>query len=536
MFTTTGAVRGAAAAGVLVWALGPALAAGVALRDDPGLQAAPPSTAPGQPAGGAPQGGPRPRDPHAVTYATYCAGCHGSTLSGGRAPTLLDDEWRYGADDASVLRSIREGRPGTEMPPFKEALSEAEIQGLLGYLRSQAVLARNSAARAQRPGGQTVASERHAFRFEVVAEGLATPWGMAFLPDGRMLVTERTGALRVIEHGKLDPKPIEGLPAVWGQQDGGLFDVEIDPAFARNGWIYLSYAEAGENASSMTVVIRGRVKGGRWVDQEFVYRPPAGMFWAANVHYGSRFIFDRDGRLFYSIGDRGREADAQDLSKPNGKVHRVNPDGSVPRDNPFAGRAGALASIWSYGHRNPQGFAFHPVTGRLWSSEHGPMGGDELNRVEPGRNYGWPVVHFGKIPPPRPGAAPAPPPPAGPPPSTEGMEPPVVHWTPSIAPSGITFYTGDRFPRWKNHLFVTGLGGEALRRLETDGDTVVHQEVVFKGFGRVRDVVTGPDGCLYVALSVPGVRVSDTTPGMIVRLVPADGGKADGAGDPGRKP
>jgi aldose sugar dehydrogenase len=478
-------------------------------------QSAPTNAQPNSQPNSQPTGRPAP-DPSAKTYATYCNGCHGASLSGGRAPTLLDDEWRFGGGDEEMRQSITEGRPGTEMPPFKSVLSETEIADMIRYVRALAVRARTSAARAQRPAGQIVTSEQHAFKLEVVVEGLTSPWAIAFLPDGRMLVTERSGALRTIEKGVLQPKAIEGTPAVWTQQDGGLFDVEVDPAYARsgNGWIYLSYAEAGPNDSSMTVIVRGRITQGKWVDQQVLYRAPESGYWASNTHYGSRFVFDRHGHLFYSIGDRGRDVDAQDLSKPNGKVHRINADGSLA-DNPFVSRAGAQGSIWSYGHRNPQGLAFHPITGKLWEAEHGPTGGDEVNRIEPGHNYGWPLVHFGM-------------PPATPPASaTESasaatMDPPIVHWTPSIAPSGITFYTGDRFPKWRNHLFVTGLGGEALRRLETDGDRVVHQEVVFSGYGRVRDIVTGPDGYLYVALNVPGVRLSDTTPGLIVRLVPAD--------------
>jgi glucose/arabinose dehydrogenase len=300
----------------------------------------------------------------------------------------------------------------------------------------------------------------------------------------------------------------------------------VHPDYARNGWIYLSYAEPGPDNTSMTTICRGRIKDGRWVDQQVLYHAPPALFYPTNVHYGSRFIFDKHGHLFYSIGERGHESDAQDLSLPTGKVHRVNDDGTVPRDNPFAGRAGALGSIWSYGHRNPQGFAFHPVTGKLWSAEHGPVGGDELNRIEPGHNYGWPLVTSGKSFPQRSSAAaaatgtatPDPPPP---PTAREGMDSPIVQWTPSIAPSGIAFYTGTRFPDWSNSLFVTGLVGEALRRLETRGDEVVHEEVLFKGFGRVRQVVVGPDGDLYVALNIPGIRLSDSTPGIIVRLVDA---------------
>jgi glucose/arabinose dehydrogenase len=469
--------------------------------------------------------GTRPqRDPHAQKYDTYCAGCHGSTLAGGRAPTLLDDIWRFGGEDATIVQSIRDGRAGTEMPPFKEVLSDSDLKGLVAYIRCQAARAKDSAARAQNPAGQIVRAEQHTFKFEMVADGLATPWGLAFLPDGRLLVTERPGALRVIENGKLLPA-IEGTPAAWTQQDGGMFDVEVDPNYTQNGWLYLSYSEPGENNTSMTAIIRGRIKGGKWVDQQTLYRAAANLFYPTNIHYGSRFVFDREGHLFYSIGDRGHETEAQDLSLPTGKVHRINPDGTVPRDNPFVGRAGALESIWSYGHRNPQGFAFHPLTGKLWSTEHGPTGGDELNRIESGHNYGWPLVTRGQM------FGRGGPPPGAVPPATEkeGMDSPIVFWNPTIAPSGIMFYTADRFPEWKNDLFVTALGGEALRRLETDGDKVVHEEVLFKGFGRVRDVITGPDGYLYVALSIPGVKVSDTTPGAVFRLVPADATAKDNA-------
>jgi aldose sugar dehydrogenase len=454
----------------------------------------------------------RPRDPAAETYRNICAGCHGTTLSGGRAPTLLDETWRFGGDDASVTQSILDGRPGTEMAPFRGALTDEEVKTLVAWLRTQAGLARTSAARAQSPIGQTVQSERETFRFEVVAEGLSTPWGLAFLPDGRLLVTERTGALRIVDRGRLLPA-IAGIPAVWAQQDGGLFDVAIDPDYRRNGWIYLSYAEPATGNVSMTAIVRGRVKDGRWVDQQTLYHATSpDLFSNQNSHYGSRFLFDRGGQLFYSIGDRGHEDDAQDLSRPAGKIHRINTDGTTPRDNPFVGRTGALASIWSLGHRNPQGLAFHPVTGKMWETEHGPTGGDELNRIERGHNYGWPLVTSGRMFPQRPAPAT--------PIDTSALDAPITSWSPSIGPGGIMFYTGDRFPGWKHHLFVTGLAGEALRRLETDGDRIVHEEVIFKGFGRVRHVITGPDGLVYVALNVPGVRLSDTTPGLVVRLVP----------------
>jgi glucose/arabinose dehydrogenase len=291
---------------------------------------------------------------------------------------------------------------------------------------------------------------------------------------------------------------------VWAQQDGGLMDVALHPDFAKNGWIYLSYSDPGvTKGASMTAIVRGRVHGSKWVDQETLYKAPPELYWDDNTHFGSRFLFDREGHLFYSIGDRGHQDDAQDLSLPNGKIHRIHDDGRIPKDNPFVGRPGALPSIWSYGNRNPQGLAWHPVTGELWSSEHGPRGGDELNRIEPGRNYGWPVITYGMNYDGTPITDKT---------EQDGMEQPVMQWTPSIAVCAIVFYTGDRFPGWKTDLFVTALGGQALRRLVIEGKRVVHEEVLFKGLGRVRDVVNGPDGTLYVVLNDPG---------RIVRMVPA---------------
>ena len=236
------------------------------------------------------------------------------------------------------------------------------------------------------PENRIIKSERQTFKIEVVAREVETPWSLAFLPDGRLLVTERPGRLRIIANGKLLPDPVSGTPAVWERQDGGLFDVEVHPKYRQNGWIYLSYSEAGPNDTSMTAIVRGRIKDNKWVDQQFLFHAPPELYTASNIHYGSRFIFDRQGHLFYSIGDRGKIDDAQDLSKPAGKVHRINDDGSIPKDNPFAKRTGALPSIWTYGHRNPQGLAFDPATGKMWESEHGPRGGDELNLLEPGHN------------------------------------------------------------------------------------------------------------------------------------------------------
>jgi aldose sugar dehydrogenase len=441
----------------------------------------------------------------ALVYAQTCASCHGPTLAGGRSQSLVDETWTFGGDDKSIATSIRDGRAEGAMPAFKATLSESQILALVTFIREEGAKARLGSLPARGPQpGDVVKSEKQTFRIELVAEGLETPWGMAFLPDGGLIVTERPGRVRLVTPGKPLPESVTGLPRVWAVQDGGLMDVALHPDYAKNGWIYLSYSEPGTTSgASMTVIVRGRVRDGKWVDQEILYKAPPELYWVDNTHFGSRFLFDKKGYLFYSIGDRGHDRDAQDLSLPNGKIHRIHDDGRIPKDNPFVGKPGALGSIWSYGNRNVQGLSWHPVTGDLWATEHGPRGGDELNRIERGHNYGWPVITYGinydgtpitdKT-------------------EQPGMDQPVVQWTPSIAACAIAFYTGDKLPGWKNDLFVTALGFQELRRLVLEGDKVVHQELLIKSSGRVRDVLTGPDGFLYVVFNDPG---------RIVRLVPA---------------
>jgi aldose sugar dehydrogenase len=493
--------------------------------------AAPPAGSPAGQAPGQPQNrGGRGNNPAPGLYAQFCASCHGPTLQGGLAQSLVDDEWKFGGDDTSVTASIREGRPGTPMTAFKDLLNDEQIRQLVFYIREQTGALKGKPETKVDPQGHVIKSEKQAVKLEVVAKDLETPWGIAFLPDGRLLVTERPGRLRIVEKGKVLPA-VAGTPTPWVRQDGGFFDVEVHPQYAKTGWIYLSYSEVLEGSTpppadppaaaappggrgnqpqsppSMTVIVRGKLRDNRWVDQQVIYRGAPELYSPQNMHYGSRFTFDSAGHLFYSIGDKGKPEDAQNLSKATGKIHRINDDGTVPKDNPFAGRADAVASIWSYGHRNPQGLAFDPRTGRLWATEHGPRGGDELNLIEPGKNYGWAVVSNGL----EPGITKS---------EQEGMESPKAAWTPTIAPAGIAFYSGRQYTGWQNSLFVSCLGGQQLRRIEITNDTVTRQEVIFNEFGRVRDIIIGPDGLFYVSLSLPGLRVSDTTAGVIVRLVP----------------
>jgi glucose/arabinose dehydrogenase len=493
--------------------LGIALAAGVATSQTP-----PPAAVPARPPSFA-----------QTTANEVCAGCHGPNLAGGRGPGLTDATLLARRTDAQLRDSIANGVPGTEMPGFKDAFTDDQIWQLVAHIRTSAA-AKTRPVFVPDPAGRVVEAGGQKVRIDVVARGLDTPWGLAFLPDGRLLVTERAGRLRIIDRrGRLLPEPVKGLPVPLVIQDGGYFDIAPHPDYARNGWIYFSYAErlagspdpappaAGQrpvSPPSMTVLVRGKLNGrGEWVDNQILYRAPASLYTANGSHYGSRFLFDRKGHVFYSLGERGDMANAQNLSTPLGKIHRINDDGSVPKDNPFVGRLGAVPTIWSYGHRNPQGLAFDPATGLLWESEHGPNAGDEINIIERGGNYGWGVVSQGI----QPGITRR---------SAPGMIDPIAYYIPRIAPSGITFYTGNRYPAWKGNLFVAGLGGQQFRRLAVNGRTITEQEPVFEAFGRVRASTIGPDGLLYVLLQNPtgagtGIGLSDNTPGMVIKLVPA---------------
>ena len=350
-----------------------------------------------------------------------------------------------------------------------------------------------------------------------VAAGLDHPWGLAFLPDGRMLITERPGRLRVVDaQGQLDPTPITGLPVVQDAGQGGLLDVAIDPDYATQPWIYWTYAEPGhgdEAGLAGTAVARGQLADGRMTRIEVLYRQVPKV--KGTGHFGSRLVFARDKTLFVTLGERQQDSPArptrqhaQNVAKSLGKVVRILRDGSIPPDNPRFEGAGALPELWSIGHRNPQGAALHPTTGALWLHEHGPQGGDEVNLVLPGRNYGWPLVSYGC--------------PYGSLPG-EGCqvqggshaptyEEPLTTWTPfSIAPSGMAFNTGTRYPGWQGQLFIGALAGEALWRLTLDGNKVVAREPLLKGrVGRIRDVRLGPDGWLYL--------LTDSDDGRLLRL------------------
>ena len=364
-------------------------------------------------------------------------------------------------------------------------------------------------------------SEHHAYRVVTVVEGLEGPWSMAFLPGGDMLITERPGRLRILRDGVLQPEPIPGVPAVRYEGQGGLLEVALHPDFESNRLIYLSFAKPNVDGSQgTTAVVRGRFDGTQLTQREEIFVARA---WSSGgSHYGSRLAFNEENFLFITIGERGGRPDpanlaawpSQNLSSHNGTIVRLHDDGRVPADNPFVGRTDALPEIWSYGHRNPQGLAIDRETGDLWATEHGPQGGDELNLVLPGRNYGWPVIGYGVQ--------------YGGDPihsatQREGMEQSLQYWRPSIATSGLMLYTGDRFPEWHGQLFAGGLSGQQLHRLPIVGGAKGYQvgrmerRPLLFGLGRIRDIRQGPDGNIYVAID--NSRGGEAT--SILRLEPA---------------
>jgi glucose/arabinose dehydrogenase len=357
----------------------------------------------------------------------------------------------------------------------------------------------------------TLRSTLHDYRVVTVADGLVQPWSIAFLPGGDALITERPGRLRILRQGKLVAQPVEGVPKVFHSGQGGLLEVMPHPDFASNRLLYITYSKPGSTeADSRTALIRGRFENDRLTDVKEIFDAVS----KGRGHYSGKIAFDKNGYLFLTLGDRqvppegNLEAHpAQDLTNHHGKVVRLHDDGRVPTDNPFVNRAGARPEIWTYGHRNVQGLAIHPETGDLWADEHGPQGGDELNRIEPGKNYGWPVIGFGvnyttglAI---HKGT------------HRDGMEQPVKIWVPSIGISGMMFYTGDKFPQWRGNLFIGGMNGQQLSRLTLTGRRVANEEALVQQMGRIRDIRQGPDGFIYL---VTDNREGNPTP--IYRLEP----------------
>lgn len=358
-----------------------------------------------------------------------------------------------------------------------------------------------------RPQDQTqstlIQSEKQAFRVATLTRGLENPWSIAFLPDGRMLVTERAGRMRILDkHFNLEPKPIEGLPDIIARGQGGLFDVVLHPDYQKNGWIYWAYNAPGKGGWG-TALARGKLQGHRMTDVQVLFSMEPKT--RNGQHFGGRIVFDNAGMVYLTLGDRGEKDRAQDLNDHAGSVIRLHDDGRVPADNPFTGRSDAKAEKWTIGNRNIQGAALHPQTGALWTHEHGPQGGDEVNVMRSGRNYGWPVITYGvnyglgtKI---------------GEGQTKKGMEQPLHVWVPSIAPSGMVFVQGQAFANWKGNVLIGALRDQTLVRLELKDEKVVREERLLKGqVGRIRDVRIGPDGLIYL--------LTDASEGALLRLEP----------------
>lgn len=430
-------------------------------------------------------------------YLNYCAGCHGEHLE-----KFQKAEWMYGDSDEAAFNSIKYGQDEMGMPAFEETFTDDEIRALAAYIRSE-VPRDLEQTKPALTFERVVRTKKQAFIIDTVVTGLNVPWGMEFLPNGDMLIAEREGILYRFTGEKLER--ISGLPDIMAKGQGGLLDLRLHPEYTENGWLYFAYSQPSEENRNegCTAIMRVRLEGNTLVDREVIFDGIPDS--RRGHHWGCKLQFDKEGYLWFGIGDRGnRDENPQTLANDAGKIHRIHDDGSIPEDNPFVNTPGARPSIYSFGHRNPQGTTMHPVTGDIWETEHGPRGGDELNLIRSGVNYGWPVITYGinysgtKI--------------------TdltekEGMEQPVIQWTPSIAPCGMTFVDSDRYPGWKNNILVGSLRFEYLERLELDGEKVSDQEKLLEGISRVRNVEVSPDGFIYVAME---------TPGFIVKLLPVN--------------
>lgn len=443
-------------------------------------------------------------------YATYCSQCHGPNLEGGQFSGFLDGMWNHGSSYVLHRNNIEFGIPGTQMIAWGETLSDPQIDAVLTFILER----EKQMGVMPPPPRERSETEHYNLKVEVLAEDLEQPWGIEFLDERTALFSEHVGQLRLMVDGEVLPTPIAGTPSPAQKPNGrtfGFLDIALHPNYMENGWIYLSYIhEVGEippgatNRLCSTRIVRGRIRNFEWVDEEPVYDPRPEDYTVIHDHFGGRMVFDDEGYLHFSIGDRGRMLDSQSLSRPEGKFHRIHDDGRPAADNPYNSleKYGVLTSVFAYGTRNAQGFAIHPETREIWSSEHGPMGGDELNIVQAGANYGWPLATKGLD---RDGTV------QTPYKSLPGIKEPIHYWIPSPAFCGIEFVSSPLLPKWKNNLLVAALKNQHIYRLVLEGQKVVKEEVILRESGRVRDIKTAPDGSLYVLIDRRG---------MILRLTP----------------
>lgn len=430
----------------------------------------------------------------AALYAQHCASCHGKNLEGGSASALNDDQWNWAQSAGEHGILIKFGNEDLGMPAFDAALSDEDVDAVLAFMsttRDRKTVKSATEAPSYSASGLHTA---------VWVDGLKTPWAVDITASGDALVTEKPGHLRWIRNGK-PGEPIAGIPEVRDSGQGGMLDVAFDPDYQKTRWVYLSYSDLDDSGKAMTKLVRGRIKGNTWVDEQVLFEAKPEHYVQTRVHFGSRITFDGD-HLYFSIGDLARKEMAQDVTKPNGKIHRIYKNGEIPEDNPFVSEPGAYKSIYAYGTRNSQGLVF--TNGHLWETEHGPKGGDELNRIEKGKNYGWPKISHGRN---YSGTV------LTPYTHLPGMEQPVSQWTPSIAACGLDVYQGDLFPDWNGDLLVGALAYEELRLIDIEDGEYVAETILLKDKGRVRDVTTGPDGVIYVVMNRPD---------QILRLAPEE--------------
>ena len=425
-----------------------------------------------------------------ATFKKFCASCHGAD-----ANVFADRQWKHGNTKADLIKSIAEGYPDLGMPTWSAALKPQEISDMADYILD-GIAKRKAYDFNDKPKSNIFVQNSMTVKLDTIAQGIKKPWGMAFLPDGDMVFTDCGGDIYRIKDKQ--KTKIEGGPKVLADGQGGLLDVELHPKFAENKQIYFSYSKFKDSAGgrwSTTAVMRASLEGNTLTNQTdiFVAQP----YLKTRHHYGSRLEFDRNGFLFITVGDRGQHEPLypQRLDVDCGKVHRVFDDGRVPTDNPFVKIDTARKTIWSYGHRNPQGMAMNPATGEMWSNEHGPRGGDEVNIPQKAKNYGWPVISYGinydgKI--------------LTPFTKKENMEQPLIYWVPSIGPSGMTFVTGDKYKAWKGDALVGSLRFKYLNRCKLEGNKIVSEEILLKNIGRLRFVEMGRDGYIYVGVEEPG--------------------------------
>ncbi len=433
----------------------------------------------------------------ATTYAKLCADCHGADLSGGLGSSLVDGIWDIAKTTPEIETIIADGNGEVGMPGFSDQLSSDQIQNLVQFIRQQKPAQKTKAV------VNVGAIDAGLVKSEVWVDGLDTPWGLVFTGPNRALITEKSGQLRQVVDGKLLAKPVMNTPEVWAGGQGGLLDVAIDPDYTDNGWVYLVYSHPLQSGSdkTMTKLVRAKIKDNSWTDEQVLFAAKPEHYIKSRAHFGSRLTFDDKGHVFFGVGDRGRKNMAQDLTRPYGKIFRLKRDGRIPKDNPFLANSKAYPAIFSYGNRNPQGLIW--TDGVLWETEHGPKGGDELNVIMPGVNYGWPVISYGRN---YSGTE------LTPYTHMDGMEQPVSQWTPSIAVCGLDVVTGDMFKDWNGYLLVGALKYKEVRLVKTDGNKYVSEQIILKGKGRVRDVSMGPDGAIYVTLNSPG-QILRLTPG-----------------------